>query len=121
MRLRYTTLFVDDLTRSRRFYHGLLGIPIQSEDPSSIELDTGEATLGLHQAHGGHAGHHPMMDVGSARFGLVVDDLEACTRRLEAAGVAWVSPPEARLDYRVCLYEDPDGYYFTLAERVGAS
>ncbi|MFN0181760.1 MAG: VOC family protein [Gemmatimonadales bacterium] len=116
MRLRYTILFVDDLTRSRNFYHDLLGIPIRSEDASSIELDTGEATLALHQAHVGHAGHHPPMATGSARFGLTVDDLSACHNRLVAAGVRCVTPAEARFDYTVCLYEDPDGYYFTLAE-----
>ena len=44
MQLRYTILFVTDLERSRRFYHELLGIPIRSEDASSIELDTGDTT-----------------------------------------------------------------------------
>jgi lactoylglutathione lyase len=118
MRLRYAILFVDDLARSRHFYHELLGIPIRSEDASSVELDTGEATLALHQAHVGHGGHHPPMVAGSARFGLTVEDLSACHRRLVASGVRCLTPPEARFDFTMCLYEDPDGYYFTLAEPV---
>ncbi|MBM4186366.1 MAG: hypothetical protein FJ206_03535 [Gemmatimonadetes bacterium] len=121
MRLRYAILFVGDLARSRRFYHELLGIPIRTEDASSIELETGEATLALHQSHVGQAAHHPPMVAGSARFGLTVDDLSATHRRLTAAGVRRVGGPEARYDYTMCLYEDPDGYYFTLAEPVRSS
>lgn len=118
MRLRYAILFVDDLARSRHFYHGLLGLPIRSEDPSSIEMETGEATLALHQAHVGHAEHHPPMVAGSARFGLEVDNIAETHQRLLAAGVRCVGEPEARFDYTVALYEDPDGYYFTLGERI---
>jgi len=116
VRLRYTILFVTDLERSRQFYHDLLGIPIRSEDPSSVELDTGEVTLALHRAHVGRAGHHPMMSAGCARFGFFVDDLNATHQRLIDAGVQCVTAPERRFDLWVGLYEDPDGVYFTLAE-----
>lgn len=116
MRLRYAILFVDDLARSRTFYHETLGVPIRSEDKSSVELETGDATLALHQSHSGHAVHHPPTVAGSARFGFEVDDLVTCHRRLVSAGVRCVSPPETRFDYRIGLYEDPDGYYFTLAQ-----
>lgn len=118
MRLRYAILFVDDLTRSRHFYHDVLGIPIRGEDASSVELDTGQATLALHQSHLGHGGHHPPTAAGSARFGFEVDDLAGCHHRLTRAGGRCVTVPETRFDYRVGLYEDPDGYYFTLAEAI---
>ncbi len=116
MKLRYTILFVTDLERSRRFYHGLLGIPILSEDPSSVELDTGTTTLALHRAHVGTAGHHPMMAAGCARIGFYVENLDATHQRLIDAGVRSVTPPERRFNLWVALYEDPDGIYFTLAE-----
>ncbi len=116
MKLRYTIIFVTDLDRSRRFYHDLLGIPIRSEDNSSIELDTGTTTLALHRAHVGKAGHHPMMAAGCARIGFFVDGLDATHQRLLDAGVSCVTPPERRFDVWVGLYEDPDGIYFTLAE-----
>lgn len=45
MTLRYTILFVTVLDRSRCLCHELLGIPIRTEDDSSIELDTGTTTL----------------------------------------------------------------------------
>lgn len=116
MKLRYTILFVTDLERSRRFYHELLGIPIVSEDPSSIELDTGATTLALHRAHVGTAGHHPMMAAGCARIGFYVESLDTTHQRLVDAGVRCVTPAERRFDLWVALYEDPDGIYFTLAE-----
>lgn len=117
MQLRYTILFVADLERSRRFYHEVLGIPIRSEDPSSLELDTGTTTLALHRAHVGSAEHRPLMAAGYARVGFFVEDLNATHQRLLDAGVRCVTPPERRFDLWVGLYEDPDGIYFTLAQQ----
>lgn len=118
MQLRYSIVFVSDLDRSRRFYVDLLGIPVLSEDRSSVELDTGAATLALHQAHLGEGHHHSPTAAGCLRVGFVVEDLEANHERLTLRGVPCLSPPEERFDYRVALYEDPDGVQFTLAERL---
>lgn len=120
MQLRYTILFVTDLERSRRFYHELLGMPIRSEDASSIELDTGETTLALHRAHVGKAGHHPMMAAGSVRIGFYVDNLDTVHQRLIDAGVRCVTQPERRFDMLMGLYEDSDGIYFTLGDSADA-
>jgi lactoylglutathione lyase len=117
MQLRYSIIFVSDLDRSRRFYADLLAIPILSEDRSSIELDTGIATLALHQAHLGEGHHHSPTAAGSLRIGFVVDDLKATHRKLIEGGVPCLSVPEERFDFTVGLYEDPDGIQFTLAER----
>lgn len=119
MHLRYSIIFVSDLDRSRRFYTGLLGIPVRSEDQSSVELDTGDATLALHQSHLGEGRHHSPTAAGCIRIGFVVDDLAAVHRRLTEGGVPCLARPEERFDYKIGLYEDPDGVQFTLAERRG--
>ena len=116
MRLRYSIIFVKDLDRSRHFYVDLLGVAIRSEDRSSIELDTGAATLVLYQAHLGEGHHHPPTAAGSLRVGFYTEDLAGMHRKLVSAGVPCLSTPEDRFDLKVGLYEDPDGVQFTLAE-----
>jgi lactoylglutathione lyase len=122
MKLRYTLIFVRDLEHSIRFYRDLIGLPVRGQDRASIEFETGVATLVLHQAHMDEtATHHPPMIGGTCRLGFYVEQLDSIHRRLVAAGVRCVTPPETRLDLRVGLYEDPDGVNFTLAEPVVAA
>lgn len=121
MRFRYAIVFVSDLQRSMEFYRDLVGLPLREETRASVEFDVGGATFALHLAHVDKPEHHhPPMLAGSCRLGFTVTDLESAHRRLLAAGVPCIASPEAQLDLRVALYEDPDGLYFTLAESLHA-
>jgi len=113
--LRYSMLFVSDLERSIRFYRDGLGLPLTSESREQADFDGGGVTITLHQAHSAASHHHAPTQTGSVRLGFQVDDLDAAHKRLVAEGVRVTRPPEERFGVRVGLYEDPDGFHFTLA------
>ena len=116
--LRYVMLFVSDLERSIRFYRDAVGLPVLSEARDQVEFDAGGVRFTVHQAHTDAPPHQPPTRAGSVRLGFHVDDLDATHERLLAAGVRVTQPPEERFGIRMGLYEDPDGYHFTLAADV---
>jgi lactoylglutathione lyase len=118
MRLRYAIVFVTDLDASIKFYRDLVGLPLLEESRTSAEFDAGETTFALHAAHvESPEHHHPPRLAGTCRLGFAVDDLDATHARLVAAGVRCRTPPEAKYENRIALYEDLDGMNFTLAQR----
>ncbi len=116
--LRYMILFVSDLERSVRFYRDVVGLPLQSEDRDTAEFAAGGMVLALHQAHADAPHHHPPTSTGTVRLSFHVTDLEPVHRRLLAAEARCVTPPEERYGVRMGLYEDPDGFNFTVAANV---
>jgi len=119
--LRYCILFVSDLERSIRFYRDLLGLRVVSEDREQADLDAGRVIFTLHQGHTDARHHHYPTEVGSPRMGFHVDDIDVVHERLSRASVRCVSPPETRVGVRMGLYEDPDGFNFTIASDVPES
>lgn len=118
--LRYTILFVSDLERSIRFYRDVLGLRLMSEDRDQADFDAGGVVITLHQAHSAAPHHQPPTAVGSIRMGFHVEDLEEVHERLLRADTRCVNPPEERFGVRLGLYEDPDGFNFTVASEVAA-
>lgn len=116
--LRYALLFVSDLDRSIRFYRDVMGLPLLSEDRDQAEFAAGGTVITIHQAHSQTPHHHPPTAAGCVRFGFHVDDLEALHERLLRTEARCVQPPEARYGVMMGLYEDPDGFTFTLASDV---
>ncbi len=53
---------------------------------------------------------------GAVRLGFWVQDLDGTHARLMEAGARCLTPPEEREGVRMALYEDPDGFNFTLAQ-----
>jgi catechol 2,3-dioxygenase-like lactoylglutathione lyase family enzyme len=118
--LRYAILFVSDLERSIRFYRDVLGLPLLSEERDQADFDAGGGmVVTLHQAHSEAPHHHPPTAVGAVRLGFHVDDLDEAHARVLGASARCINPPEERLGVRLGLYEDPDGFTFTLASGVG--
>lgn len=113
--LRYLMLFVSDLSRSTRFYRDGLGLTVRSETRDTVEFDAGGLVLSLHQAHSEAAHHHPPTMSGGQRLGFHVEQLPAVHERLVREGARTVSPPEERYGVQMALYEDPDGFNFTVA------
>jgi len=116
--LRYVMLFVSDLDRSIRFYRDVLGIPVKSESRDMVEFRADGGLLALHQAHQEGPQHHPPMVCGAMRLGFKVDDLDTMHARLMSAEAKCLAAPETREGVRMGLYEDPDGFNFTLAETL---
>jgi len=116
--LRYTILFVSDLDRSIRFYRDALGLKLASDDRDQADFDGGGIRLTLHQAHSDAPHHSPPTRVGSVRLGFHVDRLDPVHDRLIRADTRCLQPPETRMGVRMALYEDPDGFHFTVAADV---
>ena len=117
--LRYVMIFVSDLDRSIRFYRDVLRLTVQSEGRDMVEFQGPDGGgLTIHQAHLEGPHHHPPMVGGAVRLGFRVGDLDEAHARLMHAGARCLTPPEEREGVRMGLYEDPDGFNFTLAEAV---
>ena len=93
---------VDDLAAARRFYGELLGCPEGRSSDEWVDFNLHGHQIVAHLAPGSIAkpatntvdGEH----VPVPHFGLVLpmEEWEALARRLEAAGVEFVSPPTVR-------------------------
>lgn len=113
--LRYLVLYVSDLDRSTRIYRDALGLTVRDEDRDSIDFEAQGLRLTIQQAHQDATHHHPLRVTGTFRLGFHVDDLAAVHERLTREAVTCVAPPEERMGVRMALYEDSDGFVFTVA------
>ncbi|MBS1241005.1 MAG: putative glyoxalase/bleomycin resistance protein/dioxygenase [Gemmatimonadetes bacterium] len=114
--LGYVMLFVSDLERSLRFYRDVLGLPVQNELRDMVEFRADGGLLTIHQAHQEGPHHHPPMVCGAMRLGFRVNDLDVVHAKLMNEGTRCLHPPEEQEGVRMGLYEDPDGFNFTLAQ-----
>lgn len=95
-----------DLERSRRFYAGVLGLPLWREEPgSALHFGVGGGILSLRHAPGGAA------ESGGVRvvFGVGRGIDQVC-HELLARGVVFEAPLSDREDGRSAMFRDPDGY-----------
>lgn len=107
---------------ARDFYHGVLGLPVVSEDPFALVLDANGITVRL-------ANVSDVEDFRPGRYtvlGWQVADIADTVRGLASRGVAfarypgmaqdelgiWASPSGAK----VAWFEDPDGNILSLTE-----
>ncbi len=122
----FTSLFpilaTRDLGAALGFYRDLLGATVSYEfpgpdgAPAYVALELGASHLGI--------GHDPELTDGpSARFSLwaYVDDCDAETERLRAAGVTIVAEPaDQPWGERVARVLDPDGNLVLLGQAAAA-
>jgi predicted enzyme related to lactoylglutathione lyase len=97
-----------------RFYRDTLGFPVRSEraDHVSFEWDGFRITLGVHDGLVGASGDPLRMMIN-----LEVDDIEAASRHLIAAGVEFIRSPRAEpWGGRIATFSDPDGNVVQLLE-----
>jgi predicted enzyme related to lactoylglutathione lyase len=103
-----------DFGRSRRFYGETLGLAVFRE------WEAGEHSGVVFYAGGGLlevSGHGPDAPSPALRLLFEVRDVDAEWRRLEAAGAAVDSAPEAKpWGLRECTVLDPDGVEIVLVE-----
>jgi glyoxylase I family protein len=118
--LNHVSLLVRDTARAVEFYHGLLGLPVDSSRPDlgfpGAFLDAGNAQIHLlelvspaaQDAGGKHGGR-------DRHVALEVVDLEAVVMELDRAGVAYTLSRSGR---RALFCRDPDGNAVELVERI---
>lgn len=118
--LDHVTIVVKDLAATRRFYVDLLGMSevARPSFPFVGQWFQAGATQ-IHtilEAEGtGRAGTAVETNSRGHHFAFLVDDAQACYRKLDALGVPVVSPPRNRPDGAIQVFmQDPDGHLIEL-------
>lgn len=110
------TLIVSDLSRSLRFYTGMLGFTVIDRASGSAVLGYGPARVLLRQV----ADMSPV-DQRMVRVHIQVPDVEAAYRTLKARGASFAHRPRMtnrgeRLDLWAATLRDPDGHDIELTQ-----
>ena len=107
-RLAYVMIFTTDLGPVRKFYEQDLGLGVKYEEPEWIELDTANATLGLHRGGGD-------MPEGVV-LRLLSEDLDADMAAMRQRGVKFVGGVFKFDRGRGVDFVDPEGNLLSLYE-----
>jgi lactoylglutathione lyase len=117
----FPILVTRDLGAALGFYRDLLGGTVTYEFPGP-DGEPAYAGLELGSSHLGIGRDPELADAPSARFSLwaYVDDCDAATERLRAAGVTIVEEPaDQPWGERVARVLDPDGNHVLLGQAAG--
>jgi catechol 2,3-dioxygenase-like lactoylglutathione lyase family enzyme len=112
-RVDFLSIPSQDLPRSRRFYEGVLGLPIDRETPTGVEYTCGQVTLGVWEPEKIGLPFAPNPN----DIALRVPDVAAAREALEDQGVQFVGDT---FDTGVChmaFFHDPDGNALMLHRR----
>jgi lactoylglutathione lyase len=113
--MKNVVVFVTDLTKAKRFYAELLGLPIAGQSEMMMEFFPGAATtfgvsLALHEDARRLVGRH-------TGISLRVEGIEALCESLLAGGVTFVEPLESSPWGKMAVVTDFDGNQFALVDR----
>lgn len=102
-------LWTRDFKAMRAFYHDILGLSIDYENPHFAHLHGRGASIALHAEREGHArGENWFME-------FLVDDLDGVVAELSRRGVT-VDPIREESFGRVTAFRDPEGNEIGLEE-----
>ena len=122
MKLRYTILYVNDVTSSLLFYRDALGLPVKAEHGTYVEFGTGETILAINTRADVRdiTGLHVPDTTGKTfELGFVVDDVQATIARLKSLHVPIVVEPlEKPWGQTVAYVHDPDGHYVEICSSL---
>ena len=100
--LAYLSMYVDDISASRRFYSDLLGLKVVEEGDWGIVVRKGGVSLFLHARQGQPRQH--------VELTFDVDDVDAAVGALRRQGIRVVDEPSVReWGDRDGAVADPDG------------
>ena len=115
-RTDFVSVFTQDIKRAREFYAGTLGLEIESEGESDMELRCGQVTLDVFDPSSiGQA-----FAVSPAGLALRVPDVDAARDELEAKGVEFDGETIETGVCRMASFKDPDGNALLLHRRFDA-
>lgn len=121
-RIAAITLFVEELDRSKRFYHDTFGLPIHFEDEDSAIFDFGNILVNLLKKEAVPElitpAHMAAPDAGSRLLLTVrVEEIDKLCADLVARGVVLLNGPIDRpWGPRTASIEDPDGHVWEFAQ-----
>ena len=115
-RVDFVSFLTQDIKRAKEFYAGTLGLEIESEGESDLELRLGQVTLDVFDPSSIGEPFAPTL----AGFALRVPDVDAARAELEAKGVPFDGETIETSVCRQAWFKDPDGNALALHRRFDA-
>lgn len=112
LKLHEIELNAKDPEASKKFYHGILGLPMGQDQKGLKVFDSGWANLDVDVSV-----HHP----GQVSISFLVADLDKFVRELRAKGVKVSDPTAVHLGMRTVVLTDPDGHRVAVQAPTDAS
>ena len=115
-RVSNVILAVQDMKKSLRFYHEVLGMPIKNQRDNWIDLgQSGGSLLSLHPAeddepHSGTSIHNGVL------VGLIVGDIGSAIEELKSKNVKIYRDIQKKGAGKNAIFVDPDDYLISLFE-----
>jgi lactoylglutathione lyase len=120
-KLDYVILYVRDLDRSIAFYRDIVGLPFKFQESGYAEFATHNVKFALFdRAQLSSLIGRPATEGGPCgEIAIVVDDVDAESTRVRAAGVEILSGPVDRpWGHRTVHFLDPDGNVVEYAQEI---
>ena len=115
-RVDFVSFLTQDLPRAKQFYFEVLGLEIESEGASDMELTCGQVTLDIFDPS---SIGQPFAS-STAGLALRVPDVDAARAELEAKGVEFDGETIETSVCRQAWFKDPDGNALMLHRRFDA-
>lgn len=109
----FVSVLTQDLARAKAFYTEVLGLEVESEGESDLELRAGQVTLDVFDPSSIGQPFAP----SPAGLALRVGDVDAARAELEAKGVAFDGETIQTSVCRQAWFKDPDGNALMLHRR----
>jgi catechol 2,3-dioxygenase-like lactoylglutathione lyase family enzyme len=115
-RVDFVSFFTQDIARAKRFYSDVLGLEVETEGESDMELRAGQVTLDIFDPTSIGQAFAP----SPAGMALRVPDVDAARAELEAQGVEFDGDTIETSVCRMAFFKDPDGNSLLLHRRFEA-
>jgi catechol 2,3-dioxygenase-like lactoylglutathione lyase family enzyme len=109
----FVSFLTQDLARAKRFYTEVLGLEIETEGESDMELRAGQVTLDIFDPSSIGQPFAP----SPAGLALRVDDVDAARAELEGKGVVFDGETIETGVCKQAWFKDPDGNALMLHRR----
>ena len=115
-RVDFVSVLTQDIARAKRFYTDVLGLEIETEGESDMELRLGQVTLDVFDP----SSIGQMFAPSPAGIALRVPDVDTARSELEAKGVVFDGETIETGVCRQAWFKDPDGNALMLHRRFDA-
>jgi catechol 2,3-dioxygenase-like lactoylglutathione lyase family enzyme len=115
-RVDFVSFLTQDLPRAKQFYTDVLGLEVETEGESDMELRCGQVTLDIFDPSSIGQPFAP----SPAGMALRVPDVDAARAELEAKGVQFDGETIETSVCRQAWFKDPDGNSLMLHRRFDA-
>ena len=112
-RVDFVSFLTQDIARAKRFYVDVLGLEVETEGDSDMELRAGQVTLDIFDP----SSIGQPFAVSPAGLALRVPDVDAARAELEAKGVAFDGETIVTGVCKQAWFKDPDGNSLMLHRR----